>query len=53
METNALTDDDAEFLLFAFDADLDTQIDLVPFGAVRREIGEPVDDGVSSAARKD
>ncbi len=52
METNALTDDDAEFLLFAFDADLDTQIDLVPFGAVRREIGEPVD-GVSSAARKD
>jgi hypothetical protein len=32
----ALSEDDAEMLLFAFDADLDTQLDVVPFGSTER-----------------
>jgi len=32
----SLTADEAEMLLFAFDADLDTQLDVVPFGSTER-----------------
>ena len=36
----ALNADDAEMLLFAFDADLDTQLDVVPFGSTERQAAE-------------